>query len=109
MCQVVNANLELEEESIGEIEEESIGESIGEGEGPEENEGDEGDEGEEEDYFKDVETIRAKWQMDGAKTLDEAIEKLHDFIEFLRQCKRDGYELIEPINDDYGFMKQIKV
>jgi len=49
-------------------------------------------------------TIRGKWQMDGAKTIDEAIVKLHEFIDYLREKKNEGWELREEINDDWGFL-----
>jgi hypothetical protein len=48
--------------------------------------------------------IRAKWTIDDAKTIDEAIEKLHGFIEYLKSLKEEGYELRDPISDDYGFL-----
>jgi hypothetical protein len=105
MCQAIDVNLEVSQELRDDLEREvddddrEIDDDVVEEEEVNVDE-------EEEDYFKDVETIRAKWSMDGATTLDEAIEKLHEFIEVLRQYKRDGFELIETINDDYGFLKQ---
>ena len=48
--------------------------------------------------------IRAKWSMDDSNTIDEAIEKLKDFIEYLKSLKNEGWELREPIQDDYGFL-----
>jgi hypothetical protein len=48
--------------------------------------------------------IRAKWTIDDAKTIDEAIEKLNDFIEYLKYLKEQGWEFREPVNDDYGFL-----
>jgi len=48
--------------------------------------------------------IRAKWSMDNASTIDEAVIKLNDFIEYLKSLKNDGWELREPIQDDYGFL-----
>ena len=48
--------------------------------------------------------IRAKWQMDGAKTLDEAVEKLEGFIKYLQALKLEGWELRNPIDDDWGFI-----
>ena len=50
--------------------------------------------------------IRAKWQMDGATTLDEAIVKLQNFIEHIKSLKNDGWELVDPINDDWGFIRR---
>jgi hypothetical protein len=59
-----------------------------------------------EDSYSEEEsiTIRAKWSMDNAKTIDEAIEKLQEYIEYLRSLKSDGWELNDPIEDDYGFL-----
>ena len=48
--------------------------------------------------------IRAKWIMDDAKTLDEAMEKVEGFIAYLRELKADGWELRDPVRDDYGFV-----
>lgn len=54
-------------------------------------------------------TLRAKWQMDGARTLDEAIDKLHDFIRFLGALRDEGWRLRGPIDDDYGFLTHDKL
>ena len=48
--------------------------------------------------------IRAKWTIDDAKTIDEAVEKLNEFITYLKSLKEEGWELREPISDDYGFL-----
>lgn len=48
--------------------------------------------------------IRAKWSIDNASTIDEAIEKLNRFIEYLTSLKNEGWEFREPIQDDYGFL-----
>jgi hypothetical protein len=48
--------------------------------------------------------IRAKWIMDGAKTIDEAVHKIKGFIVYLESLKEEGWELRQPINDDYGFL-----
>ena len=53
--------------------------------------------------------IRAKWSIDGAKTLDEVIEKLHNFIGHIEDLKRDGWELTGQIDDDYGFIRKRQV
>jgi hypothetical protein len=68
-----------------------------------ENENEDGDENGE-----DVEEhlIRAKWCMDGARTLSEASEILESLANSLRQLERDGWQLVEPINDDYGFIRK---
>lgn len=51
-------------------------------------------------------TIRAKWLLDGAKTLDECVKHCHDFIEYLKGLKADGWELQDPVHDDWGFIKR---
>jgi len=48
--------------------------------------------------------IRAKWSIDNASTIDEAVEKLNRFIEYLTSLKNEGWEFREPIQDDYGFL-----
>ncbi len=65
------------------------------------------EEEEEDEEEDDSPIIRAKWSMDGASTLDEAIEKLNEFIEYLRSLKADGWELRDTIDDDYGFLKKV--
>lgn len=61
----------------------------------------------EDDEFDDSPIIRAKWSIDGASTLDEAVEKLHEFIAYLKSLKEEGWELRDTIDDDYGFLKKI--
>lgn len=51
-------------------------------------------------------TIRAKWTMDSAKTLDECIERLQNYIKYLAELKEEGWELINPVDDDYGFLRK---
>ncbi len=50
--------------------------------------------------------IRAKWSMDGARTLAEARDNLHEYAKYLEELEQQGYELIEPIADDYGFVEK---
>lgn len=47
-------------------------------------------------------TIRGKWLMDGATTLDEAAERLESYAAQLREMAADGIELVDEITDDYG-------
>ena len=68
---------------------------------------DEETECDEDDEREDDIIIRSKWQMDQAATIDEAIEKLHGFIEYLKALKADGYELTGPVEDDYGFLRKL--
>jgi len=51
-------------------------------------------------------TIRAKWAMDGATSLDEAVQMLEDFKQYLIGLKNDGYELEGEVDDDYGFCRR---
>lgn len=68
----------------------------------------ENEEGEENDYYDDENSsiIRAKWIFDGAETLDDVIECLKQEIEHIKKLKEEGWELTQPVNDDYGFIKQ---
>ncbi len=50
--------------------------------------------------------IRAKWRMNGARTLAEARHNLHEYAKYLEGLEQQGYELIEPIADDYGFVEK---
>jgi len=51
-------------------------------------------------------SLRAKWCLDGANTLDDCVDKLKEFIEYIQILKDDGWELIDSINDDWGFLRQ---
>lgn len=62
---------------------------------------------EENEDFDDTEIIRAKWLYDNCSTLDEIIERLHQEIEYIKKLKEDGWKLIEPVNDDYGYIRKI--
>lgn len=53
-------------------------------------------------------TLRAKWMLDGAKTIEECVDKCKGFIEWLWDMKKEGWELIDAVSDDYGFMKKSK-
>ena len=69
-----------------------------------ENESDYEDPSEELDKEEENICIRAKWSIDDASTIDEAVEKLNRFIEYLTSLKNEGWEFREPIQDDYGFL-----
>jgi hypothetical protein len=56
-------------------------------------------EDEEEPYI-----LRAKWCMDGSKSLDECVSKLEEFIAYIKELKEEGFELREELDDDYGFL-----
>lgn len=62
---------------------------------------------EEEDFEPDFEneiTIRAKWIIDGADTLDQAIAQIHRYADYLAGLKEEGWELAGMIGDDYGHL-----
>lgn len=58
---------------------------------------------EEEKEEEEERTIRAKWSMDGARTLAEAARMLVRFAEHLERLGAEGWELRDPIDDDWGF------
>ena len=65
------------------------------------------EEEEEEEYdHENNGTIRGKWQMDGAETLDEAIVLLQDLIAYIQTLQQEGWELVDPIGDDYGHIRR---
>jgi len=47
--------------------------------------------------------IRAKWVMDDALTFSEAAAMLRAYADELVTLEQDGYQLICPVGDDYGF------
>jgi uncharacterized protein (UPF0335 family) len=49
-----------------------------------------------------TDTLRAKWTMDGAATLSEAAEKLRSFADYVESLEPEGWQLTEPVTDDYG-------
>ncbi|MCK6210343.1 hypothetical protein KZX45_07275 [Georgenia sp. EYE_87] len=49
--------------------------------------------------------IRAKWSMDGARTLSEAAAKLEAFAQELRDLEESGWQLTEPVADDVGIIE----
>ena len=53
-----------------------------------------------------TEIIRAKWMWDGCSNLDEVIQRLHEQIEYIKKLKDKGWVLINPIEDDYGYIVQ---
>jgi hypothetical protein len=61
----------------------------------------------EEDEEDDTEIIRAKWTMDGAKTLSEAAEKLRAFAKELEELEGEGWQLEQEVSDDYGFIRNL--
>lgn len=66
---------------------------------------DEWDDEDDTDTDTDTDIIRAKWMMDDAGTLSQAAEKLRDMAGWLEELERAGWQLVEPVRDDYGFIK----
>lgn len=52
------------------------------------------------------EIIRAKWTLDGARTLEEAAQFAENFAAHLRQMAAYGWELTAPVEDDYGHVEK---
>lgn len=50
------------------------------------------------------ETIRAKWLFEGAETLSEAAQMLRAEADRLVELERDGWQLQDPVSDDYGLI-----
>jgi len=48
--------------------------------------------------------MRAKWTMDGSRTLADAAGKFRERADELEQLARAGFELEQPVNDDYAFI-----
>jgi len=61
----------------------------------------------EEEGGEDEIIISAKGVMDGATTLDEAIEKFNEYINYLEELRNEGYELCDPIEGDQGFLQKM--
>lgn len=50
------------------------------------------------------EIVRAKWTMDGARTLEEAAVLVRGFANHLDDLHQRGFFLREAVVDDYGFI-----
>ena len=48
--------------------------------------------------------LRAKWTMDGARTLAEAAKQVRAFAEEIEDLAREDFELGAPVEDDYAFL-----
>lgn len=64
------------------------------------------DEVEEEFDPENESIVRAKWSFDGATTLSEAAQKLRNYADELIQMEKEGWQLTQPIEDDYGFIER---
>jgi hypothetical protein len=66
------------------------------------------DDYEDEDFDSDKERIiRAKWTIDGAATLSEAAALSRAFANELEDLEADGWQLTQPVEDDYGFCGRV--
>jgi hypothetical protein len=54
---------------------------------------------------KGGDTLRAKWTMDGATTLQEAASRLEVLAAHLRNLHDQGWTLVSPVEDDYGILR----
>jgi len=50
--------------------------------------------------------IRCKCIGDGSKTLDDLIDRLYGVIKYVQHLQSAGWELINVMDDDYGFIRQ---
>jgi hypothetical protein len=57
--------------------------------------------------LENEEIVRAQWIMDGSETIDEACKSLQDFIIYLEHLKDNGYELVCPIENDWGYLAHL--
>ncbi len=55
---------------------------------------------------EDWDVVRAKWTMDGARTLTEAARKLRAFAADLERLEREGWQLAHEVADDYGYLEK---
>ena len=62
---------------------------------------------EESDDADGDDVIRARWVMDGARTLSQAARKLEVFAQELRELEESGWQLTAPIEDDHGSIRQV--
>jgi hypothetical protein len=53
---------------------------------------------------RELEPIRAKWTMDGAKTLAEAAAMLRARADEFDKLHLEGWTLENPVDDDWGFL-----
>ena len=49
-------------------------------------------------------TLRAKWTMDGAKTLAEAATRFRERADELERLASAGFELDRPVEDDWAIV-----
>jgi hypothetical protein len=59
-----------------------------------------------EDDEEEIEVIRGCWALDGCESLESAIASAKCFLEHLENLRDEGYELLEPVEDDCGYLKK---
>jgi hypothetical protein len=64
------------------------------------------DEDDEDDEDEEIEVIRGCWALDGCESLESAIESTKCFLEHLEHLRDEGYEFLEPVEDDCGYLKK---
>ncbi len=57
-------------------------------------------------YMESLISITQKWITDGAATLDEAIEHVKGFLQFLEELKEDSYELVDTVDAGHGDVRR---
>jgi len=65
------------------------------------------DDDEESDDDESEDVIRARWVMDGARTLSQAARKLEAFAQELRELEESGWQLTGPVENDHGVIQQV--
>lgn len=50
--------------------------------------------------------IRFKWLADNAETIDDIMACLQREMLWYQRMKQEGWELIGPVRDDYGFLRK---
>jgi len=54
-------------------------------------------------FGDEMKIVRAKWALDGARTLNEAAQKVRTFADYLQTLHNEGWVLAGPITGDYGY------
>ncbi|WP_043498366.1 hypothetical protein [Georgenia sp. SUBG003] len=65
------------------------------------------DDEEESDDDESDDVVRARWVMDGARTLSQAARKLEAFAQELRELEESGWQLTGPVENDHGIIRQV--
>ncbi len=67
------------------------------------------DEGEWEDEEEDEEEeiIRGKWMLDDCESIAEIVLSLRKHAAYMRGLKQEGWELTDPVQSDWGFLRRV--